>query len=162
MMELAAGDHVAFLTQDAIPAHSRWLSNLLSGFKLAEQVALVFGPYLPRPEASHMMGRERRVLSQQRAYCCDRHVDRRLVAGVPPLPGQEASQQRCQRLAWGVETGHTTCLARPPRPAYLRRSEQPWPPQPPQVAVELYVRLILIGTVSAVGADGGPSNSSPK
>jgi hypothetical protein len=29
----------------------------------------------------------------------DRHVSRRLAAGVPPLPGQEASQQRCQRLA---------------------------------------------------------------
>jgi hypothetical protein len=29
----------------------------------------------------------------------DRHVGGRFAAGVPPLPGQEASQQRCQRLA---------------------------------------------------------------
>ena len=32
MMELARGDHVAFLTQDATPAHDRWLAALLEGF----------------------------------------------------------------------------------------------------------------------------------
>jgi glycosyltransferase involved in cell wall biosynthesis len=60
MMELAEGDHVAFLTQDASPADGRWLARLLDGFELAEDVALVFGPYLPRPGASHMVRRELR------------------------------------------------------------------------------------------------------
>ena len=55
MMELAEGDHVAFLTQDATPAHDGWLAALLEGFEQASDVALVFGPHDPRPDASHMI-----------------------------------------------------------------------------------------------------------
>jgi rhamnosyltransferase len=58
MMELARGRHVAFLTQDASPADERWLARLLEGFELADDVALVFGPYVPRPGASPMVQRE--------------------------------------------------------------------------------------------------------
>lgn len=58
LMELARGEHVAFLTQDATPAHDRWLARLLEGFDLGVDVALVFGPYLPRPGASHTVARE--------------------------------------------------------------------------------------------------------
>jgi rhamnosyltransferase len=58
MMELASGKHVAFLTQDATPADELWLARLLEGFVLADDVALVFGPYIPRPGASHMVQRE--------------------------------------------------------------------------------------------------------
>jgi O-antigen biosynthesis protein len=54
-MQLASGDHVAFLTQDATPAHDGWLAAMLDGFEQAEDVALVFGPHDPRPEASHMI-----------------------------------------------------------------------------------------------------------
>jgi glycosyltransferase involved in cell wall biosynthesis len=54
-MELASGDHVAFITQDATPAHDRWLASLLEGFEQADDVALVFGPHDPRPDASHMI-----------------------------------------------------------------------------------------------------------
>ena len=57
-MERAEGDHVAFLTQDAVPADGAWLERLLAGFELAGDVALVFGPYLPRPDASAMVARE--------------------------------------------------------------------------------------------------------
>src|SRR5829696_3936735 len=32
LMERAAGAHVAFLTQDALPASERWLEALLGGF----------------------------------------------------------------------------------------------------------------------------------
>ena len=60
MMELAAGDHVAFLTQDATPAGSRWLASLLAGFDLAGDVALSFGPHVARPDASHMIKAEMR------------------------------------------------------------------------------------------------------
>jgi glycosyltransferase involved in cell wall biosynthesis len=54
-MKIARGDHVAFITQDATPAHERWLRSLLEGFERADDVALVFGPHEPRPDASHMI-----------------------------------------------------------------------------------------------------------
>jgi glycosyltransferase involved in cell wall biosynthesis len=60
LMERASGAHVAFLTQDAVPAHEGWLATLLAGFALADDVALVYGPYTPRPDASHMVARELR------------------------------------------------------------------------------------------------------
>ena len=50
-MQAAAGEHVALLTQDAEPADG-WLASLLEGFALARDVALVYGPYRPRPDAS--------------------------------------------------------------------------------------------------------------
>jgi glycosyltransferase involved in cell wall biosynthesis len=58
LMERAAGEHVAFLSQDAVPATESWLERLLRGFALAEDVALVFGPYIPRADASPMVARE--------------------------------------------------------------------------------------------------------
>lgn len=58
LMERAAGTHVAFLTQDAVPASDDWLAALLEGFALDSEVALSFGPYLPRPDASPMVARE--------------------------------------------------------------------------------------------------------
>jgi glycosyltransferase involved in cell wall biosynthesis len=58
LMELATGDHVAFLTQDSVPAGAGWLAALLGGFALAGDVALVCGPYLPRPGDSPMVRRE--------------------------------------------------------------------------------------------------------
>jgi glycosyltransferase involved in cell wall biosynthesis len=57
LMELARGERVAFLTQDAVPAHEGWLAALMEGFA-ADDVALVCGPYLPRPDASPMVRRE--------------------------------------------------------------------------------------------------------
>lgn len=50
LMERARGSHVALLTQDAEPADERWLERMLSGFELARDVAIVYGPYRPRPE----------------------------------------------------------------------------------------------------------------
>jgi GT2 family glycosyltransferase len=52
LMRKASGARVAFLTQDAEPADERWLERLLDGFELAEDVALVYGPYRPRPDAA--------------------------------------------------------------------------------------------------------------
>jgi len=48
----ASGAHVALLTQDAEPASERWLEHLLGGFELGGDVALAYGPYVPRPDAS--------------------------------------------------------------------------------------------------------------
>jgi glycosyltransferase involved in cell wall biosynthesis len=58
LMERSQGEHVAFLSQDAVPADDQWLARLLGGFSLAENVALVFGPYQPRTDASPMIARE--------------------------------------------------------------------------------------------------------
>jgi GT2 family glycosyltransferase len=49
LMHEAKGAHVALLTQDAEPGDERWLERLLGGFHLAQDVAIVYGPYRPRP-----------------------------------------------------------------------------------------------------------------
>ncbi len=56
LMERTSGDVVAFLTQDAVPAGSGWLAALLGGF--VDDVALVYGPSLPRPGAPVPVARE--------------------------------------------------------------------------------------------------------
>jgi glycosyltransferase involved in cell wall biosynthesis len=58
LMERSRGSHVAFLTQDAVPADAFWLGRLLAGFSLAPDIGLVFGPYRPRCDASPMVARE--------------------------------------------------------------------------------------------------------
>jgi rhamnosyltransferase len=58
LMQRSRGEHVAFLTQDALPAGETWLAELLAGFDDAGDVGLVYGPYRPRPDASHMVSRE--------------------------------------------------------------------------------------------------------
>ena len=58
LVERAAGSHVAFLTQDAVPGGERWLAELLAGFALADDVALVYGPYKVRPGAPAAVERE--------------------------------------------------------------------------------------------------------
>ena len=54
----AATEAVALLTQDAEPADPTWLAALLAGLESAPDVGLAFGPYLPRPGASPMVARE--------------------------------------------------------------------------------------------------------
>ena len=58
LAERASGSHIAFITQDAVPADRHWLARLLEGFDAAEDVGLVFGPYLARSDASLMVRRE--------------------------------------------------------------------------------------------------------
>jgi rhamnosyltransferase len=58
LAEHATGSHVAFLTQDAIPATTTWLAELLRGFALAPDVALSFGPYRAQPDAAARVRRE--------------------------------------------------------------------------------------------------------
>lgn len=58
LMGEATGAHVALLTQDAEPAGPQWLERLLAGFELAPDVALVYGPYVPRPDASQAVRSE--------------------------------------------------------------------------------------------------------
>lgn len=58
MVAMARAPRVAFITQDATPANTRWLASLLEGFELADDVAAVFGPHHARPDASHMIKAE--------------------------------------------------------------------------------------------------------
>lgn len=58
LMSNAEGDHVAFLTQDAVPEDEHWLARLLNAFTLAPDVGLAFGPYRPRSDASPSVSRE--------------------------------------------------------------------------------------------------------
>jgi GT2 family glycosyltransferase len=58
LMSRSRGDHVAFLTQDAVPAATDWLSALIAAFALAPGVGLAFGPYRPRPEAGVSVARD--------------------------------------------------------------------------------------------------------
>lgn len=44
----ARGRYVAYLTHDAVPAHDRWLYELLKPFELSERVAAVMGSQVPR------------------------------------------------------------------------------------------------------------------
>jgi len=53
----AAGRHIVFLTQDAVPATQHWLDRLLDAFSAAPDVGLVYGPYLPQEDASPMTAR---------------------------------------------------------------------------------------------------------
>ncbi|WP_051323878.1 glycosyltransferase family 2 protein [Candidatus Solirubrobacter pratensis] len=81
----ARGEHVAFLTQDATPAHDGWLAALLGGFELADDVALVTGPYLPRPDAPLPVRRE--LTEMFDALAGGPRVYRLADAGEPPRPG---------------------------------------------------------------------------
>lgn len=58
LMERSRGELVAFLTQDALPAHERWLAELTEAFSLSADVGLAFGPGLPRPGASLQVRRD--------------------------------------------------------------------------------------------------------
>lgn len=58
LMSRARGEHVAFLTQDSVPADELWLSRLVAGFAEADDVAMTFGPYRPRSTTSPMVAHE--------------------------------------------------------------------------------------------------------
>ncbi|MDQ3936078.1 MAG: glycosyltransferase family 2 protein [Actinomycetota bacterium] len=58
LMRAARGEHVAFVTDDVFPDSETWLAELVAGFGDAENVGLVYGPYLPRPDASPSVARE--------------------------------------------------------------------------------------------------------
>jgi rhamnosyltransferase len=58
LMRRSHGEYVAFVTDDVLPASDRWLAELVAGFGDADDVGLVYGPYVPRPEATHMVARE--------------------------------------------------------------------------------------------------------
>jgi rhamnosyltransferase len=105
LMERSGGDRVAFLTQDSVPADERWLARLLDGFAMSDDVALTYGPYLPRPDASPMVARE---LSEWFASFSPDRVPRidRLDASEREIPARALLGPR------GFFTDANGCVAR--------------------------------------------------
>jgi rhamnosyltransferase len=105
LMRASAGARVAFLTQDAEPADERWLERLLSGFELAGDVGLTYGPYRPRAGASTPVRLE-----------LERWFDSLSPDGEPTVE-RLASQERSTRAAEligrrGFFTDANACVAR--------------------------------------------------
>jgi GT2 family glycosyltransferase len=105
LIERAAGAHVALLTQDSVPADERWLERLLGGFQLTADVALVYGPYIPRAGAPWAVRNE---LEQWFGSLSPDGVPRldRLGQGEQALPARELLGRR------GFFTDANACLAR--------------------------------------------------
>jgi len=101
LMKRARGDQVAFLTQDAVPAAPTWLASLLEGFSLADDVALVCGPYLPRPDAPRPVARELEAWFSTLAPDGLPRVDRdRAVRGPSPAAFFTDANGCVARWAW--------------------------------------------------------------
>jgi glycosyltransferase involved in cell wall biosynthesis len=85
LMEAASGEHVAFLTQDAVPADDRWLARLLAAFALADNVALACGPYRPQAGAPVAIARELEDWFASMAPDGQPRVDRGMAPRGPSL-----------------------------------------------------------------------------
>ncbi|MGD0385005.1 MAG: glycosyltransferase [Solirubrobacteraceae bacterium] len=101
LMDAARGSHVALLTQDAEPADEHWLARLLAGFDEGDDVALVYGRYLPRPDASPAVRRE-----LERWFGSLAPGVERLAAGERALPAHELMGRR------GFFSDANACIAR--------------------------------------------------
>src|SRR5205807_2635472 len=105
LMEHASGARVAMLSQDAEPADEHWLERLLAGFELAQDVAIVYGPYLPRIDARPAVRWE--LEGWFASLSCDGgpHVDR-LDPHERDLPARELVGRR------GFFTDANSCISR--------------------------------------------------
>lgn len=56
--ERAKGKFILFLSQDASPAHDRWLINMIEPFYVSDKVSCVFGRQIPRSNAPATIKRE--------------------------------------------------------------------------------------------------------
>lgn len=56
--ELAKGEYILFLSQDATPSHYRWIKNMIEPFFISKRIGGVFGRQIPRPDAVPTIKRE--------------------------------------------------------------------------------------------------------
>lgn len=56
--QMAKGEYILFLSQDATPSHYRWIINMIEPFFISERVGCVFGRQVPRPYAVPTIKRE--------------------------------------------------------------------------------------------------------
>jgi glycosyltransferase involved in cell wall biosynthesis len=92
LLAQARGARVALLSQDAQPADEHWLEELLGGLRLAADVGLAFGPYLPRPTATSAVKRELQGWFTSLAPAGQARVER-LSEHERALPGAELVRQ---------------------------------------------------------------------
>ena len=92
---------MAFLTQDALPADAQWLARLLSGFALADDVALVYGPVAARRRAlrsrsgaSWTRGSPRSPPTAVRGSTARAHPPARVRRRSSPAPTRRSPAQR--------------------------------------------------------------------
>jgi rhamnosyltransferase len=71
-VELARGEFVVFVTQDAIPAATSWLSQLLRPFAVSDRVACVYGKQVPRADCCPTVKRD--VIGHFRSFGPDPFV----------------------------------------------------------------------------------------
>lgn len=57
-VELAKGEYVLFLTQDAVPAHKYWLEAMVEPFEISDKVACVLGSQIPHASSPAPIKRE--------------------------------------------------------------------------------------------------------
>ncbi len=56
--EIAKGEYILFITQDATPTSYRWLVNMIEPFFISPKVGCVFGRQVPRPHSVPTIKRE--------------------------------------------------------------------------------------------------------
>jgi rhamnosyltransferase len=71
-VELAKGDFVVFVTQDARPAAEHWLDEILRPFAVSDRVACVFGKQVPHPDCCPAVKRD--VINHFRSFGPDTFV----------------------------------------------------------------------------------------
>lgn len=55
---MAKGEFIVYLSQDAVPAHERWLEFMIEPFMISDKVFCVFGKQVPRPNCDAPTKRE--------------------------------------------------------------------------------------------------------
>jgi rhamnosyltransferase len=65
-VELARGDYVVFVTQDALPATQFWLTEILRPFDVSDRVACVYGKQVPHPDCCPTVKRD--VINHFRSF----------------------------------------------------------------------------------------------
>lgn len=86
LAQIAKGDIMLYLTQDATPAHPKWLDEMLFPFSLNDTVAAVYGKQIPRPDCMPLNKRD--IINYFNSFGPDGslmlHYHDKLVEGFPP------------------------------------------------------------------------------
>lgn len=82
LAHLATGAFVVFLTQDATPAHDRWLVKMIEPFMISPRVGCVYGRQRPRSSAAVSIRREVTGAFEPRAGEVVLSASRSLVDGL--------------------------------------------------------------------------------
>ncbi|MEA2201802.1 MAG: hypothetical protein QOI89_2398 [Solirubrobacteraceae bacterium] len=112
LMSQASGARVAFLSQDAEPADENWLERLLDAFEFGTEVGIVYGPYLPRPEAAPAVRWELERWFESLSRDGRPRIDRLEGRELPSPTGQRPLPAVALIGARGFFTDANACIAR--------------------------------------------------